>query len=259
MIYPKNFFEGKNSTNHEAEKVFSVFVVMPFAKQFTDIYNKGIKHLIHKMEMKCIRADELFRSKPIMEDILNLIYDSEIIIADTTGRNPNVFYELGISHTTKESVIIISQSLDDVPFDLRHLRCLIYSPSKDGLKQLQFFLFKTILEIIRDGKIQDKHKIKKSINQINKQFQKYGKKNPISILLESTQKVIENHLDAISKIYDTVSLSTLSNSINDFNRMSKRFQRASDQNVKKLNQYVEKLRAKNAKTKAEIAKNENAG
>ncbi len=259
MIYPKSFFERKNRKDREDEKNLSVFVVMPFSKQFTDVYNKGIKPLVQKMDMKCIRADELFRSKPIMEDILNLIYDSEIIIADTTGRNPNVFYELGISHTTKESVIIISQSLDDVPFDLRHLRCLIYSASKDGLKQLQFVLFKTMLEIIIDEKIRNKLTIKKLNNKLNKHLHKFGKKHPLRTLLESTRNGVEKNVDAISKIYYTVSFSTLSKSINDFNRISILYKRAIAKRSKQLSQFNEKLSVRNSKIKAELVKEENAG
>ena len=93
MIYPKFFFEDKQNKNKNEgdEHTSSIFVIMPFANQFTDVYNKGIKSLARKMELDCVRADEIFRSKPIMEDILRYIYKSQIIIADTTGRNPNVF------------------------------------------------------------------------------------------------------------------------------------------------------------------------
>jgi hypothetical protein len=51
-----------------------------------------------------------------------------VIVADLTGKSANVFYETGIAHSLRDpqSVILISQSMDDVPFDLRHLPVVLY-------------------------------------------------------------------------------------------------------------------------------------
>lgn len=54
---------------------------------------------------------------------------SQFVIADVTGRSPNVFYELGIAHTVKDFCVILTQNIEDVPFDLRHLHCIIYENS----------------------------------------------------------------------------------------------------------------------------------
>ena len=64
--------------------------------------------------------------------------DSEYVVADLTGKNPNVFYELGIAHTCKAAskVVIISQSSDDVPFDLRQMRYIPYRNDSAGLRRL---------------------------------------------------------------------------------------------------------------------------
>ncbi len=75
----------------------------------------------------------------ILEDILSGIAEAEIVIADLTDRNPNVFYELGIVHMVKEPdrVILLSQDIEFVPFDLRGLRTIIYANTPDGLRELQ--------------------------------------------------------------------------------------------------------------------------
>ncbi len=49
------------------------------------------------------------------------------LVADLTGRNPNVMYEVGIAHTVGKPVIMVTQDIDDVPFDLRALRCVVYA------------------------------------------------------------------------------------------------------------------------------------
>ena len=58
------------------------------------------------------------------------------IICDYTGRNPNVLYEAGITHTLGREVILITQSAEDIPFDHRHLRYVHYLNNGEGLVQL---------------------------------------------------------------------------------------------------------------------------
>ena len=67
-----------------------VFVIMPFDDQFNFIYKNNIKKICKRNNLSCKRADDLYSSKPIMEDIWSLIYYSKIIIADCTNKNPNV-------------------------------------------------------------------------------------------------------------------------------------------------------------------------
>jgi hypothetical protein len=249
MIYPKSFFDDKKSKNKNGsdEESFSIFVIMPFAKQFTDVYNKGIKSLARKMGWDCVRADEVFRSKPIMEDILGHIHKSGIIIADTTSRNPNVFYELGISHTTKEFVVIISQSLDDVPFDLRHLRCFLYSPSTEGLRQLQLVLFKVLLERMMEVLLQQNENFQKLVTENDRLYKKLGKVNPMARINESSQKDRKKYYDAIDRIHNTVSSSTLSKSIKEYHTVTKRSLRVFSKTLKQMEEFNKKMEAKIAK------------
>lgn len=62
---------------------------------------------------------------------------SRIIVADCTGKNANVFYEIGIAHAIGREVILITQSMNDIPFDLRHLRAIPYLNNGEGLAALQ--------------------------------------------------------------------------------------------------------------------------
>ena len=103
-----------------------VFVIMPFKEEFDFLYNIYIKKVCEHLNISCKRADDLYSINPIMQDIWSLIFNSKVIIADCSTKNPNVMYELGIAHALGKKVILITQDINDIPFDLRHLRHLHY-------------------------------------------------------------------------------------------------------------------------------------
>lgn len=113
------------------------FVLMPFKPDLDELYEKVIRAAVTKTKiLRCIRADEIYGPRPIIIDIWRSIRESSIIIADLTGRNPNVLYELGLAHAIQKPVILLSQNIDDIPFDLKHLRIVIYSNTDIGRKKL---------------------------------------------------------------------------------------------------------------------------
>ncbi|MDP2037175.1 MAG: ClpX C4-type zinc finger protein [Ignavibacteria bacterium] len=113
------------------------FYLCPFEEPFNTIYKDHSKPAIESSGFIIKRSDEIFGTQPIIEDIWEAINSSEVIIADVTGKNPNVMYEVGIAHTIGKPVIIITQSIDDVPFDFRHYRCIIYDYTPRGCKELE--------------------------------------------------------------------------------------------------------------------------
>jgi len=119
------------------------FVLMPFDEKFNSIYEK-IKEVVEELGLICKRADEIFNTKPVIEDICHSIQKSRILIADITGRNPNVFYELGFAHAKNKKVILITQDINDVPFDVKHYRCIVYKDTISGADELRDGLKKTL-------------------------------------------------------------------------------------------------------------------
>lgn len=139
-IYPKSFF---SETSIECQKG-TCFVIMPFDKKFDSVF-KMIKNVLETdLHIECKRADD-FHKPHIIETILKAIIRSEFIIADLTEANANVFYELGLVHCTKnmEKVVIVTQNLSYVPFDLQQFRCIIYESSSSGHKRLKKEIIKT--------------------------------------------------------------------------------------------------------------------
>lgn len=114
-----------------------VFVIMPFLEQLSPVYEDHIKAVCNKIGYSCLRADLITNASVIMNDIWSLIYNSDIIICDCTGKNPNVFYELGIAHAIGKNVICITQNPEDIPFDIRQIRYIKYEYTPRGMKEFE--------------------------------------------------------------------------------------------------------------------------
>lgn len=83
------------------------------------------------------RADNRWDHPAIIQDVVALIDEAAIVICDCTGKNANVFYEMGIAHSYGKEVIIITQNPADIPFDIAHLRHIRYLGNDQGLAQLE--------------------------------------------------------------------------------------------------------------------------
>ncbi len=121
--------------------------MMPFDKRFSDVYT-AIQQAGVKNKMTVSRADDIWENHHIIQDIVSLIDRSRIVVADCTDKNANVFYEVGIAHAIGREVILITQSMDHIPFDLRHLRCLTYHPNNEGLAALEAGLTSRIATLL---------------------------------------------------------------------------------------------------------------
>ncbi len=102
------------------------FVIMPFSTKFDLIYEEVIRPAIEQTPLMPKRADAIYSTKRIMHDIWKCIRTARVVLAEITGRNPNVMYELGLCHALGKPVILITSSVDDVPFDLKGIRCIVY-------------------------------------------------------------------------------------------------------------------------------------
>jgi hypothetical protein len=112
-----------------------VSVMMPFDAGFTPVY-RAIQSAAATAGMQCSRADDFWEESVVVQDIFNLIFRSQIVVVDFTGKNPNVMYETGIAHTLGKKVVPLTQVIDHIPFDLRHHRALTYHSNSQGLEKL---------------------------------------------------------------------------------------------------------------------------
>lgn len=111
------------------------FVLMPFNKEFDDVYQLGIKAACDEVGIYCERVDETHVLGPIYDKIVNAITKADIIIADLSGRNPNVYYETGYAHALSKVTIHHCKDVKEIPFDLLGFQHIVYSGRIVDLKE----------------------------------------------------------------------------------------------------------------------------
>jgi hypothetical protein len=113
-----------------------ISVMMPLDAAMNPIW-EGIQAVCKHHRFECLRANNVWQASAIIQDIFSLIYRSYIVICDFSGQNPNVFYECGVAHTLGKHVVPLAQHVNDIPFDLKHHRALIYHNNAEGIATMQ--------------------------------------------------------------------------------------------------------------------------
>lgn len=131
MIISPKLFRAEDYTIDENLCV----VIMPFNVDWsTDMY-ETFKEAVNGFNVW--RSDEEYRDDVIIQTIWEKINRARFVIADCTGKNPNVFYELGIAHTLGKPVFMCSQSREDYPFDINHIRSFVYGLKPGEIRKLK--------------------------------------------------------------------------------------------------------------------------
>jgi hypothetical protein len=105
----------------------SCFVMQPFSGPLGGYFDSIYKPACDQAGLHALRADaEIFGTGKIMDQIWRGIRAASVLVAELTSKNPNVFYELGLAHALEKPVVLVSSNQDDVPFDLRHIRVILY-------------------------------------------------------------------------------------------------------------------------------------
>lgn len=120
----------------------TVFVIMPFTDEFFESYEMLKEHFSDQFEF--IHAGDEDNQQNILADIIMPIYNADVILADLSGLNPNVMYELGIAHSlNKKTIVITRDDLGTLPFDLKQYRAKDYSTHFKKFNELVSYLKKT--------------------------------------------------------------------------------------------------------------------
>ncbi len=123
-----------------------VAVMMPFQPQFEPVF-AAIASAAKRSAGRAVRVKDIWEHQTIIQDVFSLIFRAQVVVCDFSGRNPNVFYEAGIAHTLGKIVLPITQSRDDIPFDVQHHRYVHYLNNGEGLEELERALFSKLMDI----------------------------------------------------------------------------------------------------------------
>lgn len=164
------------------------FVIMPFKEDLNAVYRQ-IREIVTSNGFNCVRADEISIGN-ITKNIFNYIVNAQVVIADLTDANPNVFYELGISHCIGSKTIMVTQE-NKIPFDVTADFVIKYSNNFEGLEKLRSGLNKS-LNHIKDGGIIDnpaqmflpKNPELQKLNELNTLSEKIIKQLALSRMME---------------------------------------------------------------------------
>jgi len=130
-------FEESRSRKQAAAAKRQALVVMPFAKSFDQLYTDGIKEPIEALGYRCERIDEMFFTGNIVQKLYEKIEQSQLIIADLSDLNPNVFYETGFADALKKTVILLANEATELPFNIRGRRVIVYNDIPGLKKELE--------------------------------------------------------------------------------------------------------------------------
>lgn len=106
----------------------------PEHEHFRTIRDTVIEPALFGLGYSVVRADDISKSGAISADIVHLLAQSELVVADLTDLNANVFYELGARHALRKNgtIMLVDQSRSDIPFDLQPYRTIKYEPTLNG-------------------------------------------------------------------------------------------------------------------------------
>jgi hypothetical protein len=124
---------------------------MPLSEKLRPLYEDHLQPVITKAGLRCERADDIRGTNLITHDVWEYINRARFLVAELTDRNPNVFYEVGLAHALSKDVILLTQSMDSVPFDVRALRCICYEFTPRGVEKLESALAATVEALVKVG------------------------------------------------------------------------------------------------------------
>lgn len=122
-----------------------IFVLTPFEKREEPTF-AAVVEAFQNWNIRVLRGDEEKVSSNILRHIVTLIAQARIVIANVATRNPNVMYELGIAQALGKTVILVSRAEEEVPFDLRNQRILLYKSRDDLISKLRESVGRVLFE-----------------------------------------------------------------------------------------------------------------
>ncbi|MEW4231636.1 hypothetical protein [Priestia megaterium] len=121
-----------------------VFMLTPFQDIEWETF-VAVRDVCNNLSLKCVRGDEKHIKGEILPSVMKSILEARIIIVNINGRNPNVFYELGIAHALGKKTILISKFGEELPFDIKSKNIILYKEIPELKTKIKDALFKALV------------------------------------------------------------------------------------------------------------------
>jgi hypothetical protein len=155
---------GGTSKSHQAAKAKTCFVIAPIGDPGTPIRKRSdqvLRYIIEPAAKACgyddvQRADKLASPGVITSQIIQLLLETDLVVADLTDHNANVFYELAIRHVVKKPIVQLIQSGLKIPFDVSQMRTIPYNlADPDDLSEARALLERQIIAVEKNPDLAD--------------------------------------------------------------------------------------------------------
>jgi hypothetical protein len=104
---------------------------MPFDNQFGDVFHYGIRPVVSERGLDCVRVDKDIFVGEVLGWIHRRIDRAEVMIADMTGANPNVYYEVGYAQHAGKPIVLVCSTHSSLAFNVQNVHCLFYENIED--------------------------------------------------------------------------------------------------------------------------------
>lgn len=121
-----------------------VFVAMPFASEFDDLFHYGIQGAVNAAGFLCERADLASFTGDVIAWVKGRIASADLVVADLSSANPNVYLEVGYAWGKEIPTVLIAKDGQELKFDVRGQRCLIYP----NIRKLEEMLRKELAALV---------------------------------------------------------------------------------------------------------------
>jgi hypothetical protein len=129
------------------------FVVMQFSDAYQQLYKQVIQPVARQFGLEAYHAGEVYSQGLILKDIIDGIVSSQVIIAEVTPANQNVFYELGYAHAIGKPTILLAERGKQLPFDITGHRCVFYDNTIAGKAEVEETLGKHLASLFGSDSI----------------------------------------------------------------------------------------------------------
>lgn len=147
--------KAKTNENDTEKKCFIITPIGndtdPIRRQVDGIFDSTIAPVLEEFNYKPLLPHRLSIPGSINKQIVQMIHDSDLVIADLTNKNPNVMYELALRHCFGTPAIMIAEKGTELPFDINNQRTIFYINDAQGVLDLQDNLKKAIIEVTKDN------------------------------------------------------------------------------------------------------------